>query len=140
MERHTTKSIRERNLTARVAAGGNSTVTLARLGLNLNFTSTSAEGAILVLPEGAGTEDLLKLGPFEDQARENGESWYRYACVDQGRTSINNDSLYLITGYHKASSWAVAAFSDASGSAGLNATFTAGQVAEGDIAAAYPGR
>ncbi|KIJ17035.1 hypothetical protein PAXINDRAFT_73418 [Paxillus involutus ATCC 200175] len=108
-----------------------------QLGLNLSFTSTSAEGAILVLPEGAGTEDLRKLDTFMKEAKEKGESWYRYAYIDRGRTTINNDSLYLITGYHKASSWAVAAFSDASGRAGLNATFTAGQVVEGNVAAAY---
>ncbi|KIJ12520.1 hypothetical protein PAXINDRAFT_46495, partial [Paxillus involutus ATCC 200175] len=99
-----TKSICERNVTASIA-GGNSTVAPAQLGLKLNFTSTSAEGAILVLPEGAGTEDLLKLDTFEKEAKENGESWYRYAYVDRGRTTINNDSLYLITGHHKASSW-----------------------------------
>ncbi|KIJ12517.1 hypothetical protein PAXINDRAFT_45951, partial [Paxillus involutus ATCC 200175] len=95
-----TKSICERNITAGIAG-----VAPARLGLNLNFTSTSAEGAILVLPEGAGTEDLRKLDTFMKEAKEKGESWYRYAYIDRGRTTINNDSLYLITGYHKASSW-----------------------------------
>ncbi|KAF8837959.1 hypothetical protein BDN67DRAFT_972216 [Paxillus ammoniavirescens] len=131
-----TKSIYERNITASVASG-NSIVLPAQLGLQVNFTSTSAEGAILVLPEGAGTQDLLKLDTFEREAKANGESWYHYAYIDRGRTAINNDSLYLITGYHKASSWAIAAFSDESGSAGLNATFTAGQVIEGNVAGAY---
>ncbi|KIK94598.1 hypothetical protein PAXRUDRAFT_33442 [Paxillus rubicundulus Ve08.2h10] len=110
---------------------------IPQLGLSLDFTSTSAAGATLVLPEGAGTEDLLSLGALMKEAKEKGESWYHYAYFDRERTTINNDSLYLVTGYHKTSSWAVAAFSDASCSGGFNAAFTAGQVVEGNIAAAY---
>ncbi|KAF8835575.1 hypothetical protein BDN67DRAFT_1072350 [Paxillus ammoniavirescens] len=129
-----TQSINQRNITAEVS-GGDSTVARASVGLNLEFSSSSAEGAILVLPEGAGKRDFAHLTILREEAQKNGESWHHFAHINRGRTA--GDDLYLITGHHKASSWSVAAFSDAGGSTGLSATFSAGQVVRGNIAMAY---
>ncbi|KIK94593.1 hypothetical protein PAXRUDRAFT_124028, partial [Paxillus rubicundulus Ve08.2h10] len=73
--------------------------------LDSQFTPPSEKGAILILPEGGGYESLLNLRAVSEEARANGESWYRYAYLERGLTAINNDSLFLITGFHKASSW-----------------------------------
>ncbi|KIJ18038.1 hypothetical protein PAXINDRAFT_72125 [Paxillus involutus ATCC 200175] len=110
-----TQSVNQRNITAGV--------------------SSSAEGAILVLPEGAGKRDFAHLSILREEAQRNGESWHNFARTNRGRTA--GDDLYLITGHHKTSSWSVAAFSDAGGSTGLSATFSAGQVVRGNIAMAY---
>ncbi|KIJ07474.1 hypothetical protein PAXINDRAFT_58964, partial [Paxillus involutus ATCC 200175] len=105
-----TQSVNQRNITAEVSGGVS--------------TSSSAEGAILVLPEGAGKRDFAHLTILRAEAQRNGESWHHFAHINRGRTA--GDDLYLITGHHKTSSWSVAAFSDAGGSAGLSATFSAG--------------
>jgi hypothetical protein len=107
------------------------------MSLDYVFTAPSEKGAIIILPEGAAAEDLLNLRSITEEAQTNGESWYRYAYGERGRTAINNDSLFLITGFDKASSWAIAAFSDADRSAGLQGRFTAGNVFNGDVAGAY---
>ncbi|KIK80048.1 hypothetical protein PAXRUDRAFT_50392, partial [Paxillus rubicundulus Ve08.2h10] len=101
-----TRSINHCTITAGIA--GNAIVATAGIGLNYEFSSTSEEGAILVLPEGAGKTDLANNLIFRNEALKHAESWYHFAYFNLGRSAINNDSLYLITGYHKASSWSVA--------------------------------
>ena len=68
------------------------------------------EGAVLILPEGAQSWDLQNQKMFLDEAIRHGLDWYNCATDSQkaGRI-INNDSFYLITGFHKARSWALAA-------------------------------
>ncbi|KIK98561.1 hypothetical protein PAXRUDRAFT_667596 [Paxillus rubicundulus Ve08.2h10] len=131
-----TQSIDHRTITAGLS-GRSATIVAAGAGLNYEFRSSSAEGAILVLPEGAGKADLAKDLIFRSEALRNAESWYHFAYFNHGRSVINNDSLYLITGYHKTSSWSMATFSDAGADANLTANFTAGQVVNGNISGAY---
>jgi len=116
---------------------GNSPAAPFQFSLDYQFTPPSEKGAILILPEGATSENLLNLRGVTEEAQANAESWYRYAYLERGRTAINNDSLFLITGFRKASSWAIAAFSDADRSAGLQGRFTAGNIINGDVAGAY---
>ncbi|KAF8838555.1 hypothetical protein BDN67DRAFT_907095 [Paxillus ammoniavirescens] len=130
-----TRSISHRTIRAGVA--GNAIVTTAGLGLKYEFSSSSEEGAILVLPEGAGKTDLANNLIFRNEALKHAESWYHFAYFNLGRSDIRNDSLYLITGHHKTSSWSIAAFSDAGGDASLAANFTAGEVVNGNIGGAY---
>ncbi|KIK76202.1 hypothetical protein PAXRUDRAFT_782813 [Paxillus rubicundulus Ve08.2h10] len=99
--------------------------------------SSSEEGAILVLPKGAGKTDLANKLIFRSEALRHVLSWYAFAYLNLGQSTISNDSLYLITGYHKASSWSVATFSDAGGGTSLTANFTAGEVMNGNIRGAY---
>jgi len=103
----------------------------------IQFSSTSNEGALLVLPEGADQHDLCNLLLFEREALRNGRSWYEFAVTKLGRTRIAADSLYLITGCHKTSSWSLAAFHQSSGNCNFNAQFTAGKIINGNIGAAY---
>ena len=105
--------------------------------IGIEFSSSSSEGALLVLPEGADKHDLCNLRLFEREALSCGKSWYEFAVTKLGRTRISPDSLYLITGCHKTSSWSLAAFHQSSGSCNFNAKFTAGKIINGNISAAY---
>ena len=105
--------------------------------IGIEFSSSSNQGALLVLPEGADKHDLFNLRLFEREALRCGKSWYEFAVTKLGRTRISPDSLYLITGCHKTSSWSLAAFHQSSGSCNFNAKFTAGQIINGNISAAY---
>ena len=71
------------------------------------------------------------------EALRCGKSWYDFAQMKLGRTRISYDSLYLITGYHKTSSWSLAAFHDTSKDWNFSAKFKAGKIIGGDIHAAY---
>ncbi|KIJ59211.1 hypothetical protein HYDPIDRAFT_101127, partial [Hydnomerulius pinastri MD-312] len=90
------------------------------------FKSSSAEGALLVLPEGADSYKLRKESTFRDEALQHGESWYEFAYSTLGRTMIGNDSLYLVTGCHKAKSWSFASFRQTGRVDKLTAQFTVG--------------
>ncbi|KAF8437949.1 hypothetical protein L210DRAFT_3369256, partial [Boletus edulis BED1] len=68
----------------------------------------SRYGAVLVLPEGARSCDLVNEKRFLDEAIRHGIDWYACATEKAGRL-INNDSLYLITGFHKTHSWSLGA-------------------------------
>lgn len=106
-------------------------------GLGLHFSATAAEGAILVLPDGTEKRDLKNgLHKLQMEAKKNGRSWYQFVFSNLGRVT-NNDSLYLITGYHKASSWCLASFSQEEGSASLSLTLRAQPFSGGDLTAAY---
>ena len=105
--------------------------------IGIEFSSSSNEGALLVLPEGADKHDLYNLLLFEREALRCGKSWYEFAVTKLGRTRISPDSIYLITGCHKTSSWSLAAFYQSSGSCNFNAQFTAGKIINGNINAAY---
>ena len=78
------------------------------------FNLSTSEGALLVLPKGAERCDLLNEDLFLEQASRHGADWYNYA-VNCRRRIISPDSLYLITGIHKAFVWSVAAFENATG-------------------------
>ncbi|KAF8123492.1 hypothetical protein EV363DRAFT_1420080 [Boletus edulis] len=66
------------------------------------------EGAVLILPEGAQSFDLANEKTFLGEAIRHGIDWYECATEEASRL-ISNDSLYLITGFHKARSWSVGA-------------------------------
>ncbi|KAI6021952.1 hypothetical protein EDC04DRAFT_2731851, partial [Pisolithus marmoratus] len=50
---------------------------------------------------------------------------------------ISSDSIYLITGCHKASSWSLAAFHDSEKTSNFNLRFTAGNTVDGNATAEY---
>ena len=107
--------------------------------LTYEFSLSSSEGALLILPEGAESYTLLKRKIFKDAAIRNGVDWYNFAEQQLGRI-ITHDSLYLITGCYKSHSWSVAAFHEASSQAGATefpAQFKAGQARQGNVSAAY---
>ncbi|KAF8137628.1 hypothetical protein EV363DRAFT_1536876 [Boletus edulis] len=69
---------------------------------------STEDGAVLILPEGARSCDLANEKRFLDEAIQHGVDWYECA-TDSNKAGrlINNDSLYLITGFHKARSWSL---------------------------------
>ncbi|KAF8122172.1 hypothetical protein EV363DRAFT_858699 [Boletus edulis] len=75
---------------------------------NYEFGLSMEDGAVLVLPEGARSCDLVNEKRFLDEAIRHGIDWYACATEKAGRL-INNDSLYLITGFHKTHSWSLGA-------------------------------
>ncbi|KAG8220714.1 hypothetical protein J3R82DRAFT_3044 [Butyriboletus roseoflavus] len=95
-----------------------------------DFSLSSSEGALLILPKGAENYKLRKRQMFRDVAIRNAANWYSFAEQHLGRI-IARDSLYLITGFYKASSWSVAAFHQATGTAESSAQFKASQVGDG---------
>ena len=94
------------------------------------------DGAVLVLPEGAQSCDLQNEKRFLDEAIQHAVDWYDCATEEGGRL-ISNDSLYLITGFHKAHSWSLGA----AGRSALSlhqrrsAKFQVGQIHEGSATA-----
>lgn len=69
---------------------------------------TSADGAILTLPEGATRLDLENIVQFRAYAAANIESWYRYVNGARGREAKNGE-IRLVIGCDKATSWGMAA-------------------------------
>jgi hypothetical protein len=68
-------------------------------------------GALLFLPHGARSENVIVIGLYEDYIRDNVDSWLRWskkACLPVE----NIDDLILVTGCTLATSWAAVAFDD----------------------------
>ena len=104
--------------------------------LNYEFTLSSREGAILILPEGAERYYLSNERLFLDEAIQHAVDWYTFAEQRLGRI-ISHDSLYLITGFYKARSWFRAAYQQGASAGESSARFKAVQVGRGNIAASY---
>lgn len=89
------------------------------------FNLSSNEGALLVLPEGADRHDVQDLRPFFEQASRHAATWYRFAEETLGRI-ISHDSIYVITGLHKAQSWGLATYQNEQGDGDFTTRFTTG--------------
>ncbi|KAI5999041.1 hypothetical protein EDC04DRAFT_2507010, partial [Pisolithus marmoratus] len=68
-------------------------------------SKVAAKAAFIALPSGADKYDLRDTSVFQMEAMRMGKTWYEFALKKAGRTTMSHDSLYLITGYHKASTW-----------------------------------
>ncbi|KAI5997583.1 hypothetical protein EDD15DRAFT_2194620 [Pisolithus albus] len=73
-------------------------------------TKSFVKAAILALPSGADKHDLLDTSISQKAAIRMGKTRYEFVLKTLGRAAMGHDSLYLITGYHKASTWTLAAF------------------------------
>jgi hypothetical protein len=78
----------------------------------LRFRALAPEGAILTMPEGAISEDLENLPRFREYAFANVKKWYKYINGPLGREAKNGD-VRLVIGCDKATSWGMAALSNA---------------------------
>jgi hypothetical protein len=107
-------------------------------GINIayGFTSASSEAAVLTLPEGAASEDILNLTKFRRQALKNTILWYEFVNGVLGREAPNG-SLYLVTGCDKSTTWGVASVSCTSDTSSLSLKFTAAQLVEASAAYTY---
>ncbi|KAJ7592795.1 hypothetical protein C8J56DRAFT_885889 [Mycena floridula] len=110
----TTQNIRKTDIEFGLSIADNVTSPGAVVGFEFHVALSSSEGAILMLPDGASRMDLHNRKPFYEMACQNATAWYQYATETRGRM-ISDDSLYLVTGCDKCTSWGVAAFSETFG-------------------------
>jgi len=73
----------------------------------LIFESTAQEAAILTMPEGALTEDLLNGQVIRDCIAKNARAWYEYARRLRGRI-VQNGEIRVVVGWDKVRSWGIA--------------------------------
>ena len=76
-----------------------------------------SHGALLSLPHGARSEDVIRTKLFEDYIRDNVDSWLRWS-KKEGLPVENTEDLILVTGCTLAKSWAVAVFDGTTSSDG----------------------
>ena len=107
-------------------------------GVNAGYclSSSSSEGAILTLPEGAASLDLYNIAGFRQYAMKNAIAWYQFVNIALGREA-SNGSLYLVSGCDKSTTWGVASISCASGTDALSLKFAAVQLVEASATREY---
>ena len=66
-------------------------------------------GALLSLPHGGHSEDVIRTKVFEDYIRDNVDSWFRWS-KRRGFPVERMEDLILVTGCTLATSWAAAVF------------------------------
>jgi hypothetical protein len=66
-------------------------------------------GALLSLPHGGRSEDVIRTKVFEDYIRDNVDSWFRWS-KRRGFPVERMEDLILVTGCTLATSWAAAVF------------------------------
>ncbi|THU93611.1 hypothetical protein K435DRAFT_725281 [Dendrothele bispora CBS 962.96] len=89
-------------------------------GLGVEIQFSHSHGSILSLPEGAHRVDYRRLPSVRDYAAKNAESWYRFLTDEVGMDAYNG-SLYVITGYDRASRYENLSFQSSSKTASLSA-------------------
>jgi hypothetical protein len=108
------------------------------VGSGFHFESSSTEGAVLVLPEGALRADLTAMAKvkFRDEADNHAFSWRNFA--KGGSTNQSGPtSLYLITGVDKTTSWGIASYSNASSNKNMSLKFKTASVISGSVRYTY---
>ncbi|KAI6110709.1 hypothetical protein EDD16DRAFT_1232737 [Pisolithus croceorrhizus] len=81
------------------------------------FDSFTPTGAVLILPHGAMSTELLSPEQFRKVATKNALDWYEFAKECYGDEYLDC-SLYLITGFYKARSWSLGSFSNSTDDTG----------------------
>jgi hypothetical protein len=82
--------------------------------LSIIFETTDREGAILIMPDGAFTEDLRNHKIMEKYVAANAKSWYEYVESDDCGRVIRNGDIRVVVGFDKVSSWGIATFASSS--------------------------
>jgi hypothetical protein len=73
----------------------------------MTFESSSREAAILTMPDGALTQDLLNELQIHQYISENIRNWYNYARNERGR-NIKIGDIRVVIGVDKVKSWGIA--------------------------------
>jgi len=74
------------------------------------FQTTGGEGAVLVMPDGALSEDLRQYKLVEKYIADNAKSWYEYVESDECGMPTENGDIRVVVGMDKVSSWGMATF------------------------------
>jgi len=108
------------------------------VGSGFHFESSSTEGAVLVLPEGALRADLTAMAKvkFRDEADNHAFSWRNFAKGGSANQS-GPTSLYLITGVDKTTSWGIASYCNASSDRNMSLKFKTASVISGSVQYTY---
>jgi hypothetical protein len=94
------------------------------------------EAAVLVLPEGAASQDLKSTATFCSYALKHAVLWYQFANDILGRDAPNG-SLCLVTGWHKSTAWALASIDSHSKTEPLILKFAAVEPAEASMTTSF---
>jgi len=73
----------------------------------LRFETAAAEGAVLIMPDGAITEDLMCRKSIKKYLAKNAETWYEFVSEECER-EVDNGDIRLVIGFDKVSSWGIA--------------------------------
>jgi len=76
---------------------------------DLLFESTAEEGAILTLPHGAYSQDVINTLRLRSYIARHVESWYKYVIGVRG-CEVKNGDIRLVIGCDKTDLWGMAAF------------------------------
>jgi hypothetical protein len=74
------------------------------------FQTTGGEGAVLVMPDGALSEDLGNFKLVEKYIAKNAKSWHKYVESDDCGMPTENGDIRVVVGTDKVSSWGMATF------------------------------
>ncbi|KAJ7657657.1 hypothetical protein DFH06DRAFT_452641 [Mycena polygramma] len=96
-----TKSIRKRAVDVSESMGAPG-VPLTQ-ETNVHIACSTDEGAALVLPTGASSQDLTPLSRFRHHAHNSAAKWFKFL----EEWGFAGNTLYLITGCHKSSGWGI---------------------------------
>ncbi|KDR67729.1 hypothetical protein GALMADRAFT_30303, partial [Galerina marginata CBS 339.88] len=77
----------------------------------LVFESTASEGAVLTMPVGSKSEDLLYKSAIRTYVSTYAQDWYMYANNVRGREAKNGD-IRVVVGLDKTTAWGMATFSN----------------------------
>ncbi|CAK5278668.1 unnamed protein product [Mycena citricolor] len=128
-------AIKKRRVDFQAGVDGNIFVPpCAGASIDIELSNTSRQIGLLVLPDGASRTDALPLKRFRKYAIKHARSWYTFASETLER-DIDEDDLYLVTGFDKCTSWSVAALDNQHRVTGLSLRCTAAQV--GTVGGAY---
>ena len=71
--------------------------------------SARESGAILIMPEGGTTEDLVATESIKPYLKKNAELWYTFVR-DKCKLRVDNGDIRVVIGFDKVSRWGIAAF------------------------------
>ncbi|KAF8908543.1 hypothetical protein CPB84DRAFT_1744176 [Gymnopilus junonius] len=77
---------------------------------SLVFESSASEGAILTMPVGSNSQDLMPILRFKKYVAQHAEDWYKH-IINVRECEVNNGDVRLVIGHDKTSSWGMATFS-----------------------------
>lgn len=71
------------------------------------FESTATEAAILIMPDGAKTQNLLNTWQVRQTIIRDARVWYQYAKYTRGR-DVRDGDIRVVIGFDKVNSWGIA--------------------------------
>lgn len=86
--------------------------------MNVQITCSSDEGAALVLPTGASSQDLTPLSRFLHHIHNSAAVWFSFL----EEWGFAGNCIYLVTGCHKSSGWGITFSAARSGQGDVNMT------------------